>query len=115
LLAAPDTTFSVTQDVQDECEQLRCNCAALVDHNILCWPLFSVMFDFPCRVFNPLRTNVNCSPELADYPLLGRALPAHRPPGGGSSSNSTTSEWCLVAQIYKHSPELLPPADDDRF
>ncbi|KAF6263703.1 hypothetical protein COO60DRAFT_382576 [Scenedesmus sp. NREL 46B-D3] len=104
------------------------------------------------RVLNPLRTNVACTPELADYPLLGRALPAHggpsRPPrligvpstavdaqaaapgqssAGTSSSSSSSSagiaangrplgsDWCLVAQVNKLQPGMLPEADDSAW
>jgi hypothetical protein len=102
-----------------------------------------------------LRTNVVCTPELADYPLLGRALPAHGGPsppprhigipsstaaalsaaepavistrtsstsgasgsasGGSSSSWVACSELCLVAQVNKIQPGMLPPADDSAW
>jgi hypothetical protein len=98
---------------------------------------------------------VACTPELADYPLLGRALPAHGGPsppprligvpsstaaalsaaepaaswtetsstssarssatGDSSSSWVAFSELCLVAQVNKIQPGMLPPADDSAW
>jgi hypothetical protein len=70
----------------------------------------------PCRAFNPLRFNVNCTPELADYPLLGYALKAHAPPGssgGSSSSTSASREASLVFQVNNLPGALLPALEDD--
>jgi hypothetical protein len=75
----------------------------------------------PCRVLNPLSSNVNCSQELADYPLLGRALPLHKPlatTGGSSSSSSSvgigvSSSACFVDLANSIQPGILPAATDD--
>ncbi|WIA28689.1 hypothetical protein OEZ86_011225 [Tetradesmus obliquus] len=53
------------------------------------------------RVLNPLRTNVNCTPELADYPLLGRALPAH---GGPSPPQRLIGVPHCAAPNYNEKP-----------
>jgi hypothetical protein len=72
-------------------------------------------------VFNPFTSNVKCSQELADYPLLGRALPAHQPAAADSSSSSSSSSvgagvissLCIVDLVNSIQPGILPAASDD--
>jgi hypothetical protein len=72
-----------------------------------------------CRVFNPFSSNVKCSQELADYPLLGRALPEHQPAAAASSSSSSgvgdgvSSSLCIVDLVNTIQPGILPAADNN--
>ncbi|WIA31431.1 hypothetical protein OEZ86_002329 [Tetradesmus obliquus] len=75
------------------------------------------------RELNPLSSNVLCSQELADYPLLGRALKAHQPPPAAASSSSSSSSsscgagvsssLCIVDLANSIQPGILPEASED--
>jgi hypothetical protein len=65
-----------------------------------------------------LRTNVNCLPELADYPLVGYELS----PATGSGHTSTTLPAdgpfppSIVARVCAIDPSLLPaPSEVDTW
>lgn len=58
-----------------------------------------------CRWTNITGTNINCTPELGDYPLIGRDLNSPKDAPDDSSP-------CIVTALCAINPNLLPPPTD---
>lgn len=65
------------------------------------------------RVVNVLRTNVNCLPELADYPLVGHELnPATGTGHTAPLPKDGTFPPSIVGRVCAIEPTLLPPPSE---
>jgi len=62
------------------------------------------------KLLNPFRTNVNFTPELADYPLLGYELDGPlEPPASTSPTDLLNYPPCIVGKVRCIADYMLPP------
>jgi len=67
-------------------------------------------------LLNPFRTNVNFTPELADYPLLGYELDGtlNPPPSTSPTGEDLAKDYppCIVGKVRCIAPNMLPAPSD---